>query len=215
MSHSSDQKYFTVWLTGLSGTGKSTVASALEKQLSAIGRNVAVLDGDALRLRLNSDLGFSKADRDTNVRRIGWLCELLNDHSVDVVVATISPYRNVRNEVREGIPHFVEVLMDCSIETLVRRDPKGLYRKALAGEIKGFTGVSDPYEPPVNPDVVCRTDGLETPDANADRIIYHLLASGLIGPESNPVHTAAQYDCRRENRPRFPGSTSIARPSRK
>jgi adenylylsulfate kinase len=143
----------TVWLTGLSGAGKSTIATALATELRAHGRKVEILDGDVVRENLSKGLGFSKEDRDTNIRRIGFVADLLTRNGVVVIVAAISPYREIRDEVREMIGRFVEVHVDCTIDELTRRDVKGLYKKALAGEIKNFTGVSDPYESPLDPEV--------------------------------------------------------------
>lgn len=165
----------TIWLTGLSGAGKSTLARLLERRLVEAGRAVEVLDGDVVRTHLSKGLGFSREDRDTNVRRIGWVCEVLNRHGVDAIVAAISPYRATRDEVRARLPGYVEVYVACPLDVLAARDPKGLYQRALAGEIQRFTGVSDPYEPPLAPEVVCHTDGRETPDESADKI-WHLLA---------------------------------------
>ena len=143
----------TIWLTGLSGAGKSTLAEQLVVKLRAEGRRVEILDGDAIRENLSKGLGFSKEDRDTNIRRIGYVAEMLTRNGVTVIVAAISPYRAVRDEVRARIGNFVEVHVDCSIDELVRRDVKGLYLRALAGEITHFTGVSDPYEAPLTPEV--------------------------------------------------------------
>lgn len=160
----------TIWLTGLSGAGKSTIARALERRLIDANRPVEVLDGDVVRTHLSQGLGFSRDDRDTNVRRIAWVCEVLNRHGVDAVVAAISPYRQARDEARARLSHFVEVYVACPLDVLVERDPKGLYRRALAAEIPHFTGVSDPYEAPLDPEVVCPTDGSETVEQSADRI---------------------------------------------
>jgi adenylylsulfate kinase len=164
----------TIWLTGLSGAGKSTISAVLIERLRASSRPVELLDGDVVRTNLSSGLGFSKEDRDTNVRRIGWVCQLLNRHGVDVVVAAISPYREARDTVRASLPRFLEVHVDCTLDVLAARDPKGLYKKALAGEIQHFTGVSDPYEPPLAAEVVCRTDTGETPEESAERILEAL-----------------------------------------
>src|SRR5262245_48762225 len=142
-------KGFTVWLTGMSGAGKSTISQLLEQRLRAAGARVELLDGDVVRTHLSKGLGFSKEDRDENIRRIGFVCELLARNGVIVIAAAISPYRAVREEVRARIPDFVEVYVECPLAVLVDRDVKGLYKKALAGEIRHFTGVSDPYEPPV------------------------------------------------------------------
>src|SRR5438270_9197671 len=146
---------FTIWFTGLSGSGKSTLSEVIEQRLKACGRNVEVLDGDIVRTHLSKGLGFSKEDRDTNIRRIGFVCDLLSRNGVIAIVAAISRYRAVREEVRDriGQDRFVEVYVHCPIEVLAQRDVKGLYKKALGGEIPEFTGVSDPYEPPANPDI--------------------------------------------------------------
>ena len=167
----------TIWLTGLSGAGKSTISEILVERLSAAGRPVELLDGDVVRTHLGKGLGFSREDRDTNVRRVGWVCQLLNRHGVDAVVAMISPYRETRDEVRATLDRFVEVHVDAPLEVLVQRDVKGLYKKALAGEIEHFTGVSDPYEAPLEPEVVCRTDGGETPEQCAERILAKVLSA--------------------------------------
>jgi adenylyl-sulfate kinase len=146
-------KGFTLWFTGLSGAGKSTVSEKVYAQLKEAGAKVELLDGDVVRTHLSKGLGFSKEDRDVNVRRIGFVCELLTRNGVIAIAAAISPYRAVREEVRASIPNFVEIYVHCPIEVLAERDVKGLYKKALAGEIASFTGVSDPYEPPANPEV--------------------------------------------------------------
>jgi adenylyl-sulfate kinase len=172
-------KGFTLWFTGLSGSGKSTLARLLEGRLRACGARVELLDGDLVRQSLSQGLGFSKADRDENIRRIGFVCELLSRHGVIAIAAAISPYRAVREEVRARISDFVEVYMDCPIEVLVKRDAKGLYRKALAGEIDHFTGVSDPYEAPLSPEA--RIDSSrEAPQESAERIWHTLQELGLI-----------------------------------
>ena len=152
---------YIVWFTGLSGAGKTTMVRALRDQIDA-HRQVEILDGDDLRSTLCSDLGFSKADRDSNVARIGYVARLLARHGVAVLVAAISPYRDARREVRdaalsEGIPFF-EVFVDAPLETVIARDTKGLYRRALAGDVTEFTGVTAPYEPPEAADVWLRTD---------------------------------------------------------
>jgi adenylyl-sulfate kinase len=164
---------FTIWFTGLSGAGKSTISAILERELRAIGRKVEVLDGDVVRTHLSKGLGFSKEDRDTNIRRIGWVCEVLSRNDVIAIGAAISPYRAVRDEIRERIPNFFEVFVDVPLEVLIERDTKGLYKKALAGEIKGFTGIDDPYEPPLDPELVIHTDK-ETPAESAGRILSAL-----------------------------------------
>jgi adenylyl-sulfate kinase len=164
------ERGLTVWLTGLSGAGKSTIAGLIAGEMRRQGRRVEVLDGDVVRENLSRGLGFSKADRDTNIRRIGFVAELLTRNGVVVVVAAISPYRSVREEVRRSIGRFVEVYVRCPLEELVRRDVKGLYRRALAGEIANFTGVSDPYEEPDAPEVVVDT-GVETVAQSLQKVL--------------------------------------------
>jgi adenylyl-sulfate kinase len=166
-------------LTGLSGAGKSTTARLLERRLREIGAKVEVLDGDVVRTHLSKGLGFSKEDRDENIRRIGFVCELLSRNGVIAIVAAISPYRAVRDEVRSRIPNFVEVHLDCPLEVLVERDVKGLYKRALAGEIEHFTGVSDPYEAPVAPEVRISSDR-ESPEQSVERIWATLEQLGLV-----------------------------------
>jgi adenylyl-sulfate kinase len=170
----------TVWFTGLSGAGKSTVANLIESEVRARRLRVEVLDGDVIRTHLSKGLGFSKADRDTNIRRIGWVCEVLSRNGVVSIAAAISPYREIRDEVRGKVGRFVEVYMECPIPVLADRDVKGLYKKALAGEIKNFTGVDDPYEAPLNPEVICHTDGRETPQQSAAKVIRKLEELGYI-----------------------------------
>jgi adenylyl-sulfate kinase len=162
---------FTIWLTGPSGSGKSTVAGILERELRERGHRVEVLDGDVVRTHLTKGLGFSREDRDENVRRVGWVCQLLSRNDVIAIAAVISPYRAVRDEIRGRIGRFVEVHMDAPLEVLAERDVKGLYRRAMAGEIRNFTGVDDPYEPPLGPEVICHSDGRETPAESAAKVI--------------------------------------------
>ncbi|HWQ56228.1 MAG TPA: adenylyl-sulfate kinase [Bryobacteraceae bacterium] len=168
-----------VWLTGLSGAGKTTISRVLAERLAATGVPHELLDGDVLRETLSRGLGFSKEDRDTHVRRVGFVAGMLARHGVVVVAAVISPYRAVRDELRASIPGFVEVHVDCPIDELARRDVKGLYRKALAGEIGNFTGVSDPYEPPLRPEVTVNT-ATGNPDDSADLILVTLERLGLV-----------------------------------
>ena len=172
-------KGFTLWFTGLSGSGKSTVSQKVAARLKDTGANVELLDGDVVRTNLSQGLGFSKEDRDTNIRRIGFVCELLSRNGVIAIVAAISPYRAVREELRARIPNFIEVYVECPVEVLADRDVKGLYRKALAGEIAQFTGVSDPYEPPAHPDLVIRSDR-ESPDESVARVWAKLESLDLI-----------------------------------
>src|SRR5580658_6505926 len=160
---------FTVWFTGVSGAGKSTLSHLLELRLRELGSKVELLDGDVVRTHLCKGLGFSKEDRDENIRRIGFVCELLSRNGVIAIAAAISPYRSVRDEVRSRIPKFVEVYTECPVENLAQRDVKGLYKKALAGEIKQFTGVSDPYEAPLAPEVSINT-ATESPEESLEKI---------------------------------------------
>ncbi len=168
-----------VWLTGLSGAGKSTIAQRLRGELAMRGQPVEVLDGDEVRTQLSRGLGFSKADRDTNIRRIGYVARLLARNGVTVIAAAISPYRQVREEVRSHVSDFVEVYVRCPLEELARRDVKGLYRKAMAGEIENFTGVSDPYEEPYDPEVVVDSTS-ETPEQSTERVMKALARRGLL-----------------------------------
>ena len=164
---------FTLWFTGLSGSGKSTLAHRVSEELKDRGLPVEILDGDEVRTHLSKGLGFSKEDRDTNIRRIGFVSKLLARNGVVAIAAAISPYREVRDEVRSWHDKFFEVFVKCSIDKLVERDVKGLYKKALAGELKGFTGVSDPYEEPLNAELVIESDK-ETIDESANRLLSHL-----------------------------------------
>ena len=170
---------FTLWLTGMSGAGKSTISDELMARFRAGGAKVELLDGDIVRTNLSQGLGFSREDRDTNVRRIGFVAELLSRNGVIVVVAAISPYRATRDEVKARIANFVEVHVDCPIEVLAARDVKGLYKRALAGEVGNFTGISDPYEPPVDATVVVRSDR-ETVGESVDKIWRELERRGLV-----------------------------------
>lgn len=152
------QRGVTVWFTGLSGAGKTTICQALEQELRTQGYHIEVLDGDVIRENLTKGLGFSKADRDENIRRIGFVAQLLTRNGVIVLVSAISPYRAIREEVRQKVGDFVEVYVSAPLDVCEKRDVKGLYKRARAGEIKNFTGIDDPYEPPLNPEVNCRTD---------------------------------------------------------
>jgi adenylyl-sulfate kinase len=172
---------FTVWFTGLSGSGKSTLAEMLVHVLEERGHRYELLDGDVVRTHLSKGLGFSKEDRDTNILRIGWVAERLTYHGAAVVCSAISPYREARDRVRASIPAFVEVFVQCSVEECARRDRKGLYEKAFRGEITGFTGVDDPYEPPVDPEVVVDTEHL-TPQECLDILVRRLEELGHLRP---------------------------------
>ena len=149
---------FTIWFTGLSGAGKSTLSVALSKVLRDRGRNVEILDGDEVRENLSKGLGFSREDRDTNIRRIGYVCHLLSRNGVVAISAAISPFREIRDENRRRIGNFIEVFAKCPLDVLIQRDVKGLYKKAIAGQIKDFTGVSHPYEEPLQPEIVIESD---------------------------------------------------------
>ena len=168
------QQGFTVWFTGLPSSGKSTLASMLAAELRPDGQGVEILDGDEVRKRLTKGLGFSKADRDENIRRIGYVAKLLSRNGVVTIAAAISPYRELRDEVRREIDRFVEVYVKCDVEVCATRDVKGLYKLAFKGEIQNFTGVSDPYEPPLTPEVVVETDR-ETPAECSAKILDALV----------------------------------------
>jgi len=172
---SAPDRGFAIWLTGLSGAGKSTLAQALAERLRSAGAKVEILDGDVVRENLSQGLGFSREDRDTNIRRIAFVTKLLVRNGVVVIVAAISPYRAARDSARAEIGGFVEVHVDCPVPELTRRDTKGLYVRALAGELHGFTGISDPYEEPLAPEVVVHTDR-ESVDESVQKI---LAATGL------------------------------------
>jgi len=184
-----DRKGFTIWLTGLSGAGKTTLAEGLAPALRARGVGVEVLDGDEVRTNLSKGLGFSKEDRDTNIRRIGYVCRLLSRNGLAAISAAISPYGAVRDEVRRLVEmdgaEFIEVFVKCPIDVLAERDVKGLYQKALAGEIKGFTGVSDPYEQPLAPDVVVESDR-ESVEFSLAKILRELERRQLVPTVDSP-----------------------------
>ena len=169
----------TVWFTGLSGAGKSTISSLLERQLCAAGAKVELLDGDIVRTHLSKGLGYSREDRDENIRRIGFVCELLSRNGVIAIAAAISPYREVRESLRTRIPNFVEIFMECPMDVLIERDVKGLYKRALSGEIEHFTGISDPYEPPEAPELTIHSSR-ETPQQSVERVWRALKSLGLI-----------------------------------
>lgn len=168
-----EQQGFTLWFTGMSGAGKTTLATAVEEILRDRGLKVELLDGDVVRTNLSKGLGFSKEDRDTNIKRIGFVCKLLTRNGVVAIGSAISPYREVRDFLRQDIGRFVEVYCKCPMDILIERDVKGLYKKALAGEIENFTGVSDPYEEPLNAEVVVDTD-TETHQESAGKILARL-----------------------------------------
>jgi adenylylsulfate kinase len=173
---------FTLWFTGLSGAGKTTISELVVEELQARGSAIEVLDGDVVRQNLSKGLGFSKEDRDTNIRRVAFVADLLSRNGVPVITAAISPYREIRDEARQQMDgRFIEAYVKASVEECERRDVKGLYAKARAGEIKGFTGVSDPYEPPESPELVLETEQ-QTPEESAGQIIAFLEERGLIPP---------------------------------
>jgi adenylyl-sulfate kinase len=174
-----DRSGVTVWLTGLSGSGKSTIAAALAQHLRERGTRAEILDGDDVREHLSKGLGFSRADRDTNIRRIAYVAKLLTRHGVTVITAAISPYAEARAEARRSIGDFVEVFVNASVDTCIQRDPKGLYSKAIAGVITAFTGISDPYEAPAAPDLEINTER-QSPDEAVDEIVRLLAARGYL-----------------------------------
>ena len=167
----------TLWFTGLPCSGKSTIAQLLIERLQRSRLKVELLDGDVVRQKLTKGLGFSKEDRDENIRRIGYVCHLLSRNGVIAIGAAISPYRAIRDELRAMIPCFVEIYLNCPLEVCVERDVKGMYKRALAGELKHFTGVSDPYEEPLHPELVLNTHE-ETPERSAEKVLEYLRARG-------------------------------------
>jgi len=173
------EKGFTLWFTGLSGSGKSTLADILAERLREKGLRVECLDGDIVRQHLTRDLGFSKEDRDKNIERVTFVAKLLTRNGVAVLTSFISPYREKRAHARKEIGSFVEVFVKCPIETCIERDAKGLYKKAIAGEIENFTGISHPYEEPINPEIVVETDK-ESAEECVDRIINGLMELGYL-----------------------------------
>ena len=189
-----EEKGFTVWFTGLSGSGKTTLSKMLESELRRRGiQKVELLDGDVVRTHLSTGLGFSKEDRDTNIKRIGFVCKLLSRNGAVAIAAAISPYREIRDFNRKEIGHFVEVYCKCSLEECIRRDVKGFYQKALAGEIKNYTGVDDPYEEPLDPEVVLETDR-ETPEESIQRIVQKLESLGYLPRIEESVYTAEEEE---------------------
>lgn len=179
MNYQNEQKGFVVWMTGLSGAGKTTIAHVLVDELKARGLKVERLDGDVVRQSLTRDLGFSKEDRDKNIERVTFVAKLLSRNGVACICSFISPYQAVRDQVRAETTNFVEVFVDAPLDIVIQRDVKGMYQKAIAGEIENFTGISDPFEAPGNPDVHVRTDQ-ETVQESADAILSYLEKRGLI-----------------------------------
>ncbi len=178
------QTGFVLWLTGLSGAGKTTIAHHLEAELKSRSQSIEVLDGDVIRTQLCQGLGFSRVDRETNIRRIGFVANLLSRNGVGVIVSAISPYRELREELRQTIPNFIEIYVNAPLEVCEARDVKGLYAKARAGEIKAFTGIDSPYEAPTHPDVVCYT-AEETLSDSVGKIISALELRSLIPAEAS------------------------------
>jgi adenylylsulfate kinase len=174
MKQASRERGVVLWFTGLSGSGKSTIAHAVEEKLLDAGVPVEILDGDVVRENLSKGLGFSKEDRDTNIRRIAYVAHLLQRNGVFVITAAISPYKAIRDEARAMIKDFVEIYADAPLEVCEARDVKGLYAKARAGEIKGFTGIDDPYEAPENAEVVAKT-GEQSVEESAQQVIDKLI----------------------------------------
>jgi adenylyl-sulfate kinase len=181
------QKGFTLWFTGLSGSGKTTLAKALEPMLRDRGLKVERLDGDIVRQSLTRDLGFSKEDRDKNIERVTFVAKLLTRNDVAVLCSFISPYIERRNRSREEIGSFVECYVECPLETLIERDVKGLYEKALAGEIESFTGVSDPYEPPPNPEITVNS-AKQTVEESLRIIVRRLEELGYLSPDGDGTY---------------------------
>jgi adenylyl-sulfate kinase len=177
-----EQKGFTLWFTGLSGSGKTALAKALVPELRERGLKVERLDGDIVRQSLTRDLGFSKEDRDKNIERVTFVAKLLTRNGVAVLCSFISPYIARRDKSRKEIGNFVECYVECPLETLIERDVKGLYKKALAGEIQNFTGVSDPYEPPLNPEIVVNSD-IQTIQASVQIVLDRLVELGYLAPQ--------------------------------
>jgi len=184
---------FTIWFTGLPCSGKTTVSELVAQELLDCGLNVEILDGDVVRQNLSKELGFSKQDRDIHIRRIGFVSKLLSRNGVAVIAAFVSPYRTIRDELRQDIENFVEVYVKCPVEVCMERDVKGMYKKALAGEIKNFTGISDPYEEPEYPEIVIETDK-ETPEESAQKVLDTLEEFGYIPQAEDDTYSAEEEE---------------------
>ncbi|MAF26677.1 MAG: adenylyl-sulfate kinase [Gemmatimonadota bacterium] len=170
---------FTVWFTGLPCSGKTTIAEIVAKRIQAECGKIEILDGDVVRTNLSKGLGFSREDRETNLNRIAFVCALLTRNGVPNIAAAISPFQNCRDFARDLIGNYVEAYARCPVEKCIERDVKGMYKKALAGEIKGFTGVDDPFDEPIDPEIICDTDK-ETVEESADRVIAYLRENGYL-----------------------------------
>ncbi|HIE26589.1 TPA: adenylyl-sulfate kinase [Candidatus Poribacteria bacterium] len=184
---------FTLWFTGLPCSGKTTVSEVVAQELLDRGLKVEILDGDVVRQGLSKELGFSKEDRDIHIRRIGFVSKLLSRNGVAVLAAFVSPYRVIRDELRQEIENFVEVYVKCPVEVCIERDVKGMYKKALAGEIKNFTGISDPYEEPENPEVVIETDK-ETTEESAQKVLETLETLGYIPKAADVTYSEEEEE---------------------
>ena len=189
----SEAQGFTLWFTGLPCSGKTTVSKIVEKELRSRGLSVESLDGDEVRRHLSKDLGFNKEDRDAHIERIGFIAKLLSRNGVATLAAFVSPYRTVRDHLRSEVENFVEVYVKCPLEDCMQRDVKGMYRKAIAGEIQNFTGISDPYEEPLDPEIVIETNK-ETPTESAGHVIRNLESLGCIPLASEPVTYSAKEE---------------------
>jgi adenylyl-sulfate kinase len=188
MKEAATNKGFTVWFTGLPCSGKTTLANLLAAELQKRGRGVEILDGDVVRTHLSKGLGFSREDRDENIRRIGYVCGLLSKHGAIAIAAAVSPFRATRDQLRGSIGNFVEVYVSAPLEVCMARDVKGMYKKAIAGEIAQFTGISDPYEHPLNPELTVEAYQ-EPPEASAARIVGKLEQMGLVEPAGGHAYT--------------------------
>ena len=187
-------KGFTLWFTGLPCSGKSTLAELLAEEFKSRGRFVEIMDGDEVRKHLTKGLGFSREDRDENIRRIGYVCRLLSRNGVIAIAAAISPFRAIRDEVRAGHQSsFIEIFVDTPLELCIQRDVKGMYKKAIAGEMKNFTGISDPYEPPTSPEIVIQT-AKENAEKSCAQILGALEQRGLLAPEILPSYTPEEAE---------------------